>query len=61
LTATTAVTGSVANEANETTVSPAPRVFEPTETTIPTTADVKMDPVIVLRALQAMDGEQQQD
>ena len=41
LTATTAVTGNVANDADETTVSPAPRVIEPMETTIPATADVK--------------------
>ena len=57
----TAETGNVANDANETTVSPAPRVIEPTETTIPATADVETDPVIASTAEEAMDGEQRQD
>ncbi len=57
----TAVTENLANNANETTVSPAPRVIEPAETTIPVTADVKTDPEIALTAEQAMDGEQRQD
>ncbi len=56
LNATTAATGNVANNANETTVSPAPRVIKPTETTMPATADVKTDPAIALTAEQAMDG-----